>query len=109
LDFIKKIDKPYDIVYEESSKQNAFVNLPSQIIPILNTNKDRDLTVYLGSRNYPFAQSKVPKLSLKTSEDIISQLVALTKINMEFNNYLVSLYKDYNEAFIEIIPETGAA
>lgn len=109
LDFIKKIDKPCDIVYEDSSKENPFVNLPSQIVPILKANKDRDLTVYLGSKNYPFAESKLPRASLKTSEDIISQLTTLTTINMEFNNYLVSLYKDYNEAFIEIIPETGAA
>ncbi|MHA1802244.1 MAG: ThiF family adenylyltransferase [Candidatus Heimdallarchaeaceae archaeon] len=109
LDFIKKIDKPCDIVYEHSPKQNPFVNLPSQIVPILKANEDRDLTLYLGSKNFPFAQSEVPKLTLKTSEDIISQLTALTTINMQFNNYLVSLYKDYNEAFIEIIPETGAA
>ena len=109
LDFMKCIDKPCDIVYDEHLEKNRFINLPTQIDPILKLNKDRDINVYLGSRNYPFAESNIPKLSLRTTQDLINTFMALTQFNLQFNSYLVSLNKNYKETFIEIIPETGAA
>jgi len=109
LDFIQCYDKPCDIIYDENSEEKRFVNLPSKIVPILNTNKNKDLKVYLGSKNHPFAESRIPKLALRTTDDLVNNLNSLTQFNVQFNSYLISLNKDYNEAYIEIIPETGAA
>ena len=46
LDYVKKIDNcRYDVLYENSSGEEKFVNLPDKIIPILDLNKNHNLNV----------------------------------------------------------------
>ena len=109
LDYVKKIDKcRYDILYEDSS-EDKFVNLPDNIVPILDLNKKHDLDVVVGSRTFPMSRTVIPIGTLKSSNDLIVNLDSVTRIPCDFKNYVISYTKDQDKVLIELIPETGAA
>lgn len=110
LDYVKKIDNcRYDVLYENASGDDKFVNLPDKIIPILALSKKHDLNVVVGSKSLPMSQTVIPMGSLKNANDLITNLDAVTRIPCNFKNYVVSFTKEYNQILIELIPETGAA
>jgi len=110
LDYVKHIDKYcYDIVYENVVGEDKFVNLPDKIVPILDMNKNKELTVFLGSRVYPISEKIIPKNTLKNSNDLISNLTSVISCQTDFNNFVVSVFNEGDNTYIELIPETGAA
>jgi len=110
LDYVKKIDKcRYDVLYENTSKHDKFVNLPDKIIPILDLNKKHDLNVVVGSKSMPMSQTVIPMGALKNGNDLIMNLDSVTRLPCDFKNYVVSFTKEYNKILVELIPETGAA
>lgn len=110
LDYVKHIDKcSYDIVYENPVGDEKFVNLPDQILPILEANKNSDINLYVGSSVFPFSELLIPRGSLQTSGDIVISLAKAVADQCQFNNFVVSLYNKDNSVFVELIPETGAA
>jgi hypothetical protein len=106
LDHFKKINKKntYDIVYENGEK---FINLPESIKPIIDLNKSKELTVFIGSKMIPITQTIIPVRTLQNELDVISNLSSIVKIQ-DFNAFIISI-QNSSEAFIELIPETGAA
>lgn len=110
LDYVKRIDNcSYDILYDDAPGNDKFINLPEKILPILDLNKKRDLNLYVGSKEFPIAQSVIPKQALKSGNDLIVNLASLTNLQCDFNHYIVSVFNENNQVFIELIPETGAA
>ena len=110
LDYVKKIDNcRYDVLYENDSKDDKFVNLPDKIIPILALNKKHDLNVIVGSKSMPISQTVIPMGSLKNGNDLITNLDSVTRMPCNFKNYVVSFTKEYDKILVELIPETGAA
>jgi len=111
LDYVKHIDKSkmYDIIYDNVIEDEKFINLPEQIVPILDMNKQRDIRVFLGSRVYPVAERIIPKKTLSSSKDLIVNLASVVNLQCEFNNFMISVFKDGSEVFVELIPDTGAA
>jgi hypothetical protein len=110
LDYVKKIDRcRYDVLYENTSEDDKFVNLPNKIIPILDLNKKHDLNVVVGSNSMPMSQTVIPMGSLKNGNDLITNLNSVTRIPCNFKNYVVSFTKGYDKILVELIPETGAA
>jgi hypothetical protein len=110
LDYVKKIDTcRYDVLYENDSADDKFVNLPDKIIPILALSKKHDLNVIVGSKSMPMSQTVIPMGSLKNANDLITNLDSVTRIPCNFKNYVVSFTKEYDKILVELIPETGAA
>lgn len=110
LDYVKHIDNyKCDIVYEDLVDEEKFVNLPDKILPILELNKKSDVNVFLGSKILPITERMIPKNTLQTSGDVILNLASVASSQCDFNNFVVSLFKEGDQVFIELIPETGAA
>jgi len=110
LDYVKRIDNcSYDILYDDAPGNDKFINLPEKILPILDLNKKRDLNLYVGSKAFPIAKSVIPRSTLKSGNDLIVNLASLTNLQCDFNHYVVSLFNEGGQVFIELIPETGAA
>jgi hypothetical protein len=110
LDYVTRIDScSYDILYDASPGNDKFVNLPAKIIPILDLNREYDLNVFVGSKNLPLTERIIPKASLKDGNDLIINLASVTSLQCNFNQYLVSPFKEGGKVYIELIPETGAA
>jgi len=110
LDYVKHIDKSmYDIVYDNVIESEKFINLPDKIVPILDMNKRKDIQVFLGSRVFPVAERMIPKKSLTSSKDLIINLASVINLQCEFNNFVISVFQDGSDVFVELIPETGAA
>ncbi len=107
IDFVKNIDNHcYDVIFDNTSDVDKFVNLPDTIVPILDMNKKNDLNLVVGSRLFPIAETIIPKKSLMTTEDIVKNFSELTKAQSNFNNYVVTIS---DNKYIELLPETGAA
>lgn len=106
LDHFKKINKnnTYDIVYDSGEK---FINLPETIKPIIDLNKSKELTVFIGSKMIPITQTIIPAKTLQNELDVISNLSSIVKIQ-DFNAFIISI-QNSNQGVIELIPETGAA
>lgn len=110
LDCIKHIDNYcYDVVYENTVGEEKFVNLPDKIVPILDMNKHKDVTVFLGSKVYPVLEKIIPMNTLKSSKDVIVSLASIVSCQKDFNNFVVSVFNEGSNVYIELIPETGAA
>jgi len=110
LDYVKHIDNyKCDLVYENLVGEEKFVNLPDKIVPILEMNKISDVNVFLGSKVLPITERTIPRNTLQTSGDVILNLASVATSQCDFNNFVVSLFKEGNQFFIELIPETGAA
>ena len=110
LDYTKHIEKyACDIVYEKISGEDKFVNLPDKIVPILQANKNNDLSVFVGSSILPLMEFSLPKNTLRCSNDLVIALSAAVSNHCYFNNFVVSFHQLNGKFLIELIPETGAA
>jgi molybdopterin/thiamine biosynthesis adenylyltransferase len=110
LDYVKHMGECYyDVVYENAVGEEKFVNLPEKIVPIMNMNKDKDVTLFLGSKVYPVFEKVIPMNTLKDSKDVIMNLVSAVACQQDFNNFVVSIFQEGDNFYIELIPETGAA
>jgi len=110
LDYVKHIDNyKCDLLYENLIDEEKFINLPDKIVPIIELNKLSDVNVFLGSKVLPITERIIPKNTLQTSGDVILNLASVATSQCDFNNFIVSLFKEGNQVFIELIPETGAA
>lgn len=110
LDYVTRVDEcSYDIVYENAVGEDKFINLPEKIVPIMDMNRDKEVTVFLGSRVYPVSEKAIPARSLTSGADVISLFTSLVACQQDFNNFVVSIFEENNKVFIELIPETGAA
>jgi hypothetical protein len=109
LDYIKHLDKNVcDIIYEGTKYDEKFINLPDKISPILKANEKYKLDVCVGSQMSPMSQLEIPKNSLKSTHDIMENLLSAVKCH-DFNNFVVLLHQTNNNVILELIPETGAA
>ena len=110
LDYVKHIDtEKCDLVYENLVGEEKFINLPDKIVPILEMNKKADLNIFLGSKLLPITERMIPKNTLHTSGDVILNLASVATSQCDFNNFVVSLFREGDQVYIELIPETGAA
>lgn len=106
LDYIKQLqDCSYDVIYEKHQCGNKFVNLSDTLIPIIDTNKNYPMTLFIGNKLNPIDELTIPQNTLNSSHDIITKFLDIIKTQTEYNNFVVSL----SNRSIELIPETGAA
>jgi len=69
----------------------------------------KDVTVFLGSRMFPVSEKVIPMNSLKNGKDLITLFMSLVSCQTDFNNFVISLYNENSNVYVELIPETGAA
>ncbi len=107
LDYVKHIDNYcYDVLYEDVVGEDKFVNLPEKIVPILDMNKKKEVTVFLGSRLFPVSEITIPINTLKSSTDVVSNFTSLVSCQKDFNNFVISVINENDNIYIELIPET---
>jgi len=110
LDYVKHIESYcQDVVYDNVEGEEKFVNLPDKIVPILDMNKDKEITMFIGSKVIPIAKKVIPINGLRSSKDVISSMASIVSCQTDFNNFVVSVFNEGDRMFIELIPETGAA
>ena len=110
LDYVKHIDNDIcDIVYEDPSIEDKFVNLPDKIVPILEANKNTNVDICVGSSLFPISEYSIPQNSLHSSTDLILQLTHAISNQNQFNNFVIALRYSQGKCLVELIPETGAA
>ncbi len=106
LDYIKQLqDSSYDIIYENHQYGNKFVNLSDKLVPIIDTNKNYPMRLFIGNKLNPIDELTIPINTFNCSHDIINKFLDIIKTQTEFNNFVVSV----SNKNIELIPETGAA
>jgi hypothetical protein len=107
LDYVKHLENKCDVIYD--NEDGKFVNLPQQIHPIIESNKRSDVQVIMGNRATPISQRTIPMNKLKSSKDIIENLMYVSQAMCGFNHFVISTYREGEMFYIELIPETGAA
>lgn len=106
LDYVKHLENKCKIYDDKNEK---FINLPQNIYPIIEMNKKKDVRVFMGNRFNPISQRVIPKNQLKNTQDIVINLLSVSKAMCQFNHFIISTYNDKGEYYVELIPETGAA
>lgn len=110
LDCVKHIDKTQcDIVYDSIPGNEKFVNLTETLLPIIGENQDKAVTVFVGSKVDPIVQQLIPAKTFNDSRDIVQQLSSIVAYQKDFNHFVISFFREENNIYIELIPETGAA
>ena len=123
----ESLDNKIDIIYELSDGSERLHCLEENIKPILNLNKRQDVDVFVGGKPKPkkfptkllekfimpgVATTKhelIPANSLKSSNDVISNLATLVKKQGGVSNFIVTIKKVNGDQYIELFEETGAA
>lgn len=98
-----------DLLVDSVPGDRKILNLQENINPIIELNKDADITVYLGDRKLPLIEKEVYKQTLISPDDVIRCLTSFIEVPHSFNNYLISVGRDGLSCFIELLAETGAA
>jgi hypothetical protein len=106
LDYFKSIDlNRCDVLYESEGGEEKLIDLPQNLLPIIEKNRTEDLTVVVGSRVHPLSQRTIPKMTLTSSNEIVKNLLSMVQDHCQYNNFIVTVKNNY----IELVPETGAA
>lgn len=110
LDFVKHVDKyRYDVVYENVCGEEKFVNLADKIVPILDINKSKEMTIFIGNKISPIREQVIPMNSLNDCQDLVQHLLTVASYQKDYNNFVVSMSEINGNIYIELIPDTGAA
>jgi len=102
---ILKEEKPNIVQDEFLPKDLEFINLENNIDKIIEKNKTKDLTVYLGPRDNYTSLKTIRRNSITKTSDVINNLTSIFTIPTIYNYFIVCQKSNY----IELIPETGAA
>lgn len=117
LDYMEKItsemidniiNKP-DVIFDKKTGGEKLLNLPENIQKIMDMNKEADVTICLGDKNYPLLSKTIPKNHFKEIDDVVSGLSSFVNLPYSFNHYLIAPIIENRMNFIILIPETGAA
>jgi hypothetical protein len=106
IDFIKEQSiKECEIIYDENDNEDRLINFKENIIPIIQENNRADIEVLVGDPLNPTAKKVIPRGVMRSSHDIVINLISLIDIPCTENNFVICM----KDGKIELIPETGAA
>ena len=103
------MDECFDAFCNESSNGQKFINLPDKIDPLVEMNKNKKCTIYMGNREEPISQQTLPLRSFQDKNDVLTSISKLAYNHTNFDNFLISVNETSKCIYIELIPETGAA
>lgn len=133
----ESLDNKVDIIYELSDGSERLQCIEENIKPILDLNEKQDVDIFIGSRPKPkklptkpkklptkllekisnfkmpeelkSTYALIPKNSLTSSDDVISNLASLVKKRGGVSNFIVTIKKENGNNYVELLEETGAA
>ena len=117
----RNLKNKLDIIYELADHTQRLQCVEENIKPILKLNSRSNVDVFVGGKytqsskpNFPVvAKTKyalIPKNSLNSSFDVIQTLTDLIKTQPGVSNFIITIVQDrYDDPYIELVEETGAA
>lgn len=119
----RSLKNKLDIIYELADDTQRLQCVEENIKPILRLNRESNVDVFVGgkyslkdmnlSRFPEEAKTKyalIPKNSMETSLDVIQTLTSLIKKQPGVSNFIITVVQDdYDNPYIELVEETGAA
>lgn len=128
----ESLDNKIDIIYELSDGSERLQCLEENIKPILYLNEKQDVNIFVGGRPEPkkfpaklleriiekterrpvkeaTSHALFPKNSLRSSDDVISNLASLVKKRGGISNFIVTIKEKNGDNYVELLEETGAA
>ena len=118
------LENKFDMVYESSYASERLQCIEDTIKPILETNKNQAIDVYVGEKPHQniiqkmfcscpdVAKTKyavIPVNTIKTEIDVMQKLSDLINLQPGVSNYIVTVKEDNGRKIIELLEETGAA
>jgi hypothetical protein len=118
------LENKFDMVYESSYASERLQCIEDTIKPILETNKDKSIDVYVGEKphqnviqkmfhKFPeVAKTKyavIPANTITTEIDVMQKLSDIIRLQPGVSNYIVTVRDDNGRKIIELLEETGAA
>ena len=111
LDYVSR--KTHEILQEKDNMVTIpdpkFIDLEDSLHKILESNKNRSLKVFLGSKESSLMFKEIQKGSLTSSNDVVSLLTQFVQSPFATAGFIVVLHDKQKEAYLELLPETGAA
>jgi len=111
LDYVCR--KAHEILQEKdnmvATPDPKFIDLEDSLHKILESNKKGSLKMFLGSRESSLMFKEIQKGSLISPNDVVSLLTQFVQSPFATAGFIVVLHDKQKEAYIELLPETGAA
>lgn len=109
-DKLNRVENMPDVIYDSYDGDQKLLNLLEYSQPIITSNKNTPITVYVGGRNRPTLKEVIPQNKLCNFSDLVSYLSPLTQLRFPSNYYIVVFtpISPYGPV-IELIPDDGSA
>jgi len=111
LDYVCR--KTHEILQEKDNMVTIpdpkFIDLEDSLHKILESNKKQSLKMFLGSKESSLMFKEIQKGSLTSSNDVVSLLTQFVQSPFATAGFIVVLHDKQKEAYLELLPETGAA
>jgi len=109
-DKLNRVENMPDMIYESEFDSQKLLNLLEYSQPIISSNKNSPITVYVGGRSRPTVKETIPPNRLCDFSDLISCLSPLTQLRFSSNYYIVIFSPiTPHGPIIELIPDDGSA
>jgi hypothetical protein len=109
-DKLNRVENMPDVIYDSEFDSQKLLNLLEYSQPIISSNKNSPITVYVGGRNRPTVKETIPPNRLCDFSDLISCLSPLTQLRFSSNYYIVIFSPiTPHGPIIELIPDDGSA
>jgi hypothetical protein len=111
LDYVSR--KTHEVLQEKDNMvaipDPKFIDLEDSLHKILESNKKGSLKMFLGSKESSLMFKEIQKGSLTCSNDVVSLLTQFVQSPFATAGFIVVLHNKQKEAYLELLPETGAA
>jgi ThiF family len=108
----KVVANRIDMLYERDTRLHG---IETSAYPIIELNKKQPIEVYVGEKNCFLSPSSctnftvIPKKSLNNSQDLADFFVEFLSRQGRQKNFIITLQKQSNNFYIQLLEETGAA
>ena len=109
-DKLNRIESMPDVIYDYCDGDHKLLNLLEYSQPIISTNKNSPITVYVGGKDRPTVKEVIPPNRLSELNDLMITLIPLIQLRFQSNYYIVSFSPiTPHGPVIELIPDDGSA
>lgn len=109
-DKLNRVENMPDVIYDYHAGDQKLLNLLEYSQPIISTNKNSPITVYVGSKSRPTVKETIPPNRLSSFNDLVLLLLPLTQLRFSSNYYIVAFTPITPFGpIIELIPDDGSA
>jgi len=85
-------------------------NLNQSLPRIINEKLNKPISVYVGTREFPYSITEIPACNIISYESTAKALIEIVNnVPLIYDNYVIRFVSRDNEKYIELLPETGGA